>query len=399
LAQLLHAGPRRPQRTHCSGTFLQANWIVATYTAPDFTLPALADAPNALFLEAPADGVLPEGFFPTTNLPTFVRIDGRWRLPLEPRMDGVLVLDKQNILWVREGRRVRRGERVAVGAHEDGRDGLFVHTRAFRPDADSDEFQFMSSEVSREKPIDYVQLAKLLVDERERSGYVIWVTGPALVHSRARADMTWFVENGFVGALLAGNAVAVHDIEAAIFGTTLGMNAQGTPTQGGHAQHVRAINKVRAAGSIKAAVERGIVTSGIMHAIVKHNIPFVLTGSIRDDGPLPDVYTDMLQGQDAMRVHTVKATMAILVATALHSIATGNMLPAFVQHSETDIRELPTICVDSSEFVVSKLKDRGTHQAFGVVTNAQDFMHILRLFVERELDARRGAAAVASGTH
>jgi lysine-ketoglutarate reductase/saccharopine dehydrogenase-like protein (TIGR00300 family) len=341
--------------------------------------------------------VLPEGFFPTTNLPTFVRIAGEWRLPQEPRMDGVLVLDDDNNLWVREGRRVRRGERVAVGHTEDGRDGLFVHIRAFRPAADSDEFQFMSSEVSREKPIDYVQLAKLLVDERERRGYVIWVTGPALVHSRARADMTWFVENGFVHALLAGNAVAVHDIEAAIFGTTLGMNAQGTPTQGGHAQHVRAINKVRAAGSIAAAVDQGIVTSGIMHALVRHRIPFVLTGSIRDDGPLPDVFTDMLVGQDAMRRHTVKATMAILVATALHSIATGNMLPAFVQSPDGDIRELPTICVDSSEFVVSKLKDRGTHQAFGVVTNAQDFMHILRLFVERELDARRGADAAPSG--
>jgi lysine-ketoglutarate reductase/saccharopine dehydrogenase-like protein (TIGR00300 family) len=370
---------------------------VTKYTPPDFTARVFVDAPDASFVVAPADGVLPEGFFPTTNLPTFARIAGRWRLPLEPRMDGVLVLDDTDTLWVREGRRVKRGERVAVGHTEDGRDGLFVHTRAFRPDADSDEFQFMSSEVSREKPIDYQQLAQLLVDERENNGYVIWVTGPALVHSRARADMTWFVNNGFVGALLAGNAVAVHDIEAAIFGTTLGMNAQGTPTQGGHAQHVRAINKVRAAGSIAAAVEQGVVTSGIMHAMVQKKVPFVLTGSIRDDGPLPDVYTDMIEGQDAMRRHTIKATMAILVATALHSIATGNMLPAFFQRSETDIRELPTICVDSSEFVVSKLKDRGTHQAFGVVTNAQDFMHILRLFVERELEARRGTAAATSG--
>ncbi len=370
---------------------------MAIYTPPDFSAPPLADAPDATFVVAPADGVLPEGFFPTTNLPTFARVEGQWRLPLEPRMDGVLVLDANGTLWVREGRRVKRGERVAVGRHEDGRDGLFVHARAFRPAADSDEFQFMSSEVSREKPIDYQQLAQLLVTEREVGGYVIWVTGPALVHSRARADMTWFVDNGFVSALLAGNAVAVHDIEASIFGTTLGMNAQGTPTQGGHAQHVRAINAVRAAGSIRAAVEQGVVTSGIMHAIVRNDVPFVLTGSIRDDGPLPDVYTDMLEGQDAMRRHTIKATMAILIATALHSIATGNMLPAFVQRSATDLRELPTICVDSSEFVVSKLKDRGTHQAYGVVTNAQDFMHILRLYVERELDARRGADAAIPG--
>jgi hypothetical protein len=151
---------------------------------------------------------------------------------------------------------------------------------------------------------------------------------------------------------------------------------------------MRAINMVRAAGSIAAAVEQGLIKDGIMHACVTSKVPFVLTGSIRDDGPLPDVITDMLQAQNAMRAHTMKATMAVLVATALHAIATGNMLPAFVMEPGGGLRELPTICVDSSEFVVSKLKDRGSHQAFGVVTNAQDFMHILRLYVERELESR-----------
>jgi lysine-ketoglutarate reductase/saccharopine dehydrogenase-like protein (TIGR00300 family) len=233
-------------------------------------------------------------------------------------------------------------------------------------------------------------MARLLVDERERGGYPLWVTGPALVHSRARADMTWFIANGFVGALLAGNAVAVHDIEASIFGTTLGMTGAGEATTGGHGLHMRAINQVRAAGSIAAAVEQGIITDGIMHACVVHGVPFVLAGSIRDDGPLPDVIANVLEAQDAMKRHTTKATMALLIATALHAIATGNMLPAFVTDADGSVRELPTICVDSSEFVVSKLKDRGTHQAFGVVTNAQDFMHILRLYVEREL-ATRGA--------
>jgi lysine-ketoglutarate reductase/saccharopine dehydrogenase-like protein (TIGR00300 family) len=246
--------------------------------------------------------------------------------------------------------------------------------------------------VSREKPIDYALMASLLIDERDRGGYPVWVTGPALVHSRARADMTWFIANGFVGALLAGNAVAVHDIEASIFGTTLGMTRTGEATSGGHGLHMRAINKVRAAGSIARAVEQGVITDGIMHACVVHGVPFVLTGSIRDDGPLPDVITDAIEGQEAMKRHTVKATMAVLVATALHAIATGNMLPAFVTERDGSLRELPTICVDSSEFVVSKLKDRGTHQAFGVVTNAQDFMHILRLYVERELAARAASA-------
>jgi hypothetical protein len=174
------------------------------------------------------------------------------------------------------------------------------------------------------------------------------------------------------------------------------MNSQGKASSGGHGLHMRAINQVRAAGSIPKAVEQGIIKDGIMHACVVNRIPFVLTGSIRDDGPLPGVITDSVAGQDAMREHAIKATMAILVATALHAIATGNMLPAFVTEKDGTLRELPTICVDSSEFVVSKLKDRGTHQAFGVVTNAQDFMHILRLYVEREL-AARAALSVGAG--
>ena len=369
---------------------------MTTLSHPDFTAPRFAGAPDARFVPAPADGVLPDGFFSTTNLPTYVRVGGEWRMPREPRMDSALVLDADGELWVREGRRVRAGDRVAVGAREDGSEGIFVNAHAFLGDASEGEFKFMTSEVSREKPIDYGLMARILLDERDRGGYPVWVTGPALVHSRARADMVWFIEQGFVGALLAGNAVAVHDIEASIFGTTLGMTGSGEATQGGHGLHMRAINQVRAAGSIAAAVERGIIRDGIMHACVTHDVPFVLCGSIRDDGPLPDVHTDTLAAQDAMRAHTMKATMAILVATALHAIATGNMLPAFVTEADGTLRELPTICVDSSEFVVSKLKDRGTHQAFGVVTNAQDFLHILRLYVERELGARALAATEAA---
>jgi lysine-ketoglutarate reductase/saccharopine dehydrogenase-like protein (TIGR00300 family) len=359
---------------------------VTNLSIPDFSTADLSGAPDATFVAAPSDGVLPEGFFSTTNLPTWVKVGGEWRMPREPRMDAALVLDDSGGLWVREGRRVRVGQKVAVGKAEDGSEGIYVHSLQ-EPD-DEGEFRFMTSAVSREKPIEYSMMAQILIEERDRGGYPIWVTGPALVHSRARADMVWFIENGFVGALLAGNAVAVHDIEAAIFGTTLGMTQTGEALAGGHGLHMRAINHVRAAGSIAAAVEKGIVTNGIMHALVKRGVPFVLTGSIRDDGPLPEVITDALASQDAMKKHTTKATMAILVATALHAIATGNMLPAFVTERDGTLRELPTICVDSSEFVVSKLKDRGTHQAFGVVTNAQDFMHILRLYVEREITAR-----------
>jgi lysine-ketoglutarate reductase/saccharopine dehydrogenase-like protein (TIGR00300 family) len=358
---------------------------VSNLRLPDLTTEKLTSAPNASFAEAPADGVLPDNFFSTTNLPTWVKVGGEWRMPREPRMDSALVLDKDGALWVREGRRVRRGDRVAIGKSENGSEGIYVHSPE---DVEEGEFKFMTSEVSREKPIDYSLMAQIHIEERDRNGYPIWVTGPALVHSRARADMVWFIENGFVGALLAGNAVAVHDIEASIYGTTLGMTQTGVASAGGHGLHMRAINQIRAAGSIAAAVKEGIVKNGIMHALVTRDVPFVLTGSIRDDGPLPEVITDALASQDAMKKHTTKATMAILVATALHAIATGNMLPAFVTNPDGSLRELPTICVDSSEFVVSKLKDRGTHQAFGVVTNAQDFMHILRLYVERELTAR-----------
>lgn len=369
---------------------------MSTLRHPDFNAPELANAPDAQFVPAPADGVLPENFFSTTNLPTYVRIKGAWRMPQEPRMDAALVLNDDG-LWIKEGRKLKKGELVAVGSEEDGSQGIYVHVGSFLGDEEG-EFKFMTSEVSREKPIDYSLMAKILIAERDRGGYPIWVTGPALVHSRARADMVWFIENGFVSALLAGNAVAVHDIEASIFGTTLGMTKTGEATTGGHGLHMRAINKVRAAGSIAKAVEQGIIKDGIMHACVVRQVPFVLTGSIRDDGPLPEVITDTLAAQDAMKRHTTRATFAVLIATALHAIATGNMLPAFVSNADGSMRELPTICVDSSEFVVSKLKDRGTHQAFGVVTNAQDFMHIMRLYVERELtdrqSAERGRAAV-----
>ncbi|HKS06765.1 MAG TPA: hypothetical protein VJR92_10665 [Gemmatimonadaceae bacterium] len=357
---------------------------MTNFAPPPFDSAPLASAPDARFVPAPADGVLPEGFFATTNLPTYVRHGGKWRLPKEPRMDGALVLDAKGDVWVREGRRVRAGEPVAIGSREDGSEGILVHTfRVHRPSS-GNEFGFMATEVSRERPIDYRQMARLLVAEKERGGYIVWIVGPALVHSRARADFVWFIEHGFVSAMLAGNAVAVHDIESSIFGTSLGVGAGGAQAAGGHSLHLRAINKVRAAGSINAAVRNGTIKDGIMRACVEHNVPFVLCGSIRDDGPLPEVVTDVLGAQDAMRAHAKRATFAVMIATALHAIATGNMLPAFVEENGT-LRELPTICVDTSEFVVSKLRDRGTQQAFGVVTNAQDFLHILRMIVAREL--------------
>ena len=365
------------------------------YRIPDFTLPPLAAAPDARFAPAPADGVLPERFFATTNLPTYVKADGEWHLPRHPRMDGAIVRTDGGDLAVIEGRYVRAGQPVATGLAEDGSEGIFVHSAAFvAPDA-GDEFQFMRSEVSREKPVDYTELARLLRAEKERGGHIVWVLGPAVLHSRGRDMVSWFVRNGYVNALMGGNAVGVHDIEQALMGTTLGMGPSGRPVSGGHAFHVRAINRVRAAGSIAKAVETGVLKDGIMHACVTHDVPFILAGSIRDDGPLPDTIMDMQRAQELMREHACRTTMAIMIATALHSIGFGNMLPSYVVDEDGELRPLVTIAVDSSEFVVSKLKDRGTHQAFGVITNAQDFLHVLRHFVEHAADDGRASATAS----
>jgi len=354
------------------------------YRGPDFTQPALVKAPEARFAPLPADGVLPEDFFSTSNLPTYVRLGGKWVMPDRPRMDCVIVRRGPDRLEVCEPRRLKQGDQIVMGYAEDGTEGVFVHTSGFLGGGhDKAEFKFMSTEVSRERPVNYEELAARLGEQKQQGGYVLWVAGPALVHSRARHDFEWFITHGYVGAVLVGNAVAVHDIEAAIFGTTLGMDNKGNPTDGGHGTHMRAINKIRALGSIQKAVETGLVKSGIMHALVTHKVPFVLAGSIRDDGPLPEVYSNALDAQDAMREHAVKATGAVMVATALHAIAVGNMLPAFYMDRQGEPTPLMTICVDQEEFVVNKLKDRGTHQAFGVVTNAQDFMTVLRVHVEQ----------------
>jgi lysine-ketoglutarate reductase/saccharopine dehydrogenase-like protein (TIGR00300 family) len=364
------------------------------YRPPNFDAPPLSGAPEARFDPAPADGVLPDGFFSTGNLPTYVKVGGAWRRPRLPRMDCVIVQSPTGDLVTTEPRKVKRGTLVAIGMDEDGREGILVHSEGFLGGRHSaNDFRFMQTEVSRERPVDYSVLAELLGEEKARGGKIVWVIGPALVHARAREDMIWFIENGYAGALLGGNAVAVHDLEAAMFGTTLGMSSSGEGVAGGHALHMRAINAIRRAGSIAAAVKSGTVTGGIMHALVTHQVPFVLAGSIRDDGPLPEVLSDTLAAQDAMRGVTVQATFAIFVATALHAIAVGNMLPAFVDAATPDgVRPLTTICVDQTEFVVNKLRDRGTHQAYGVVTNAQDFMHVLRFYVERWEQARTPAS-------
>jgi len=353
------------------------------YRHPDFRALGLDRATACRFEPAPKDATLPDGFMSTTNHPTYVRIDGAWRMPDRPRMDSHLVWDPASgRLEVREFRMVRQGDLVAVATAEDGSEGVFVWDQGFEDEADvthAEAFAFMSSEVSREKPVNYEAIFERFLENRGARGFVLWVVGPALVHARGREALEWMIHNGFAHAVLTGNAVGVHDVEAALYGSTLGMKADGSGQAGGHAFHMRAINEVKKAGSIRALVDAGRIRGGIMHALTVTNTPYVLAGSIRDDGPLPETLTDALACQAAMRDQTTRATMVVMVATALHSIAAGNMLPTFCTSPEGDIREITTICVDQTEFLVSKLKDRGTHQAFGVVTNAQDFMRLLQL--------------------
>jgi lysine-ketoglutarate reductase/saccharopine dehydrogenase-like protein (TIGR00300 family) len=354
------------------------------YRHPDFQALGLSNAPECRFEAAPKDTTLPDGFMSTTNFPTYVKVAGQWRMPEMPRMDSHLVWDpKSQRLVIKEFRLVKKGDLIAVATKEDGSEGVLVWNKGFEdPNAaegHDEAFSFMSSDVSREKPVNYGAIFDQFMENRGDKGRILWVIGPALVHARGREAMEWLIHSGFAHCVFAGNAVGVHDVEAALFGSTLGMKKDGTPEVGGHAYHMRAINEVKKAGSIKALVEQGKVKDGIMHACVVTDTPFVLAGSIRDDGPLPETITDALESQGQMREYTNQATMVVMVATALHSIAAGNMLPTFCTKPNGEVSEITTICVDQTEFLVSKLKDRGTHQAFGVVTNAQDFMRLLQL--------------------
>jgi lysine-ketoglutarate reductase/saccharopine dehydrogenase-like protein (TIGR00300 family) len=238
------------------------------------------------------------------------------------------------------------------------------------PRGTADDFGFMNSAVSSEKPQALLvhQIAERMREVKAAGQRILWVGGPAVVHTGAAPAMVRLVEAGFVDVLFAGNALATHDIESALFGTSLGVDlAKGSGVPHGHEHHIRAINAIRAAGSIAAAVGSGILTSGVMHAMVKARKPFVLVGSVRDDGPLPDVYTDVIEGQRAMRGQLEDVGFAIMVATMLHSIATGNLLPA----------SIPLVSVDINPATVTKLADRGSAQAMGIITDVGLFLEQL----------------------
>jgi lysine-ketoglutarate reductase/saccharopine dehydrogenase-like protein (TIGR00300 family) len=331
----------------------------------DIGATVLAD-PDATTEPAPADGVLPDRFYATTNFPTEVRVAGAWLPVALPEMDCAIVIDDAAARTVALSE-VRAGERVVVG-HEGVR--VQMQQRARKRAV----FEFMASAVSSEKPRQALlgEVARELLAVLASGKRVLLVGGPAIVHTGAGPYLAELVRDGYVNAIFAGNALAVHDIESQFFGTSLGVNLHDAfPAEEGHVHHLRAVNRIRAAGGIANAIESGMLTGGIMYEAFKKQIPVVLAGSIRDDGPIPDVITDVIECQRAMRRHVPEIGMALMVCTLLHSIAVGNLLPATCK----------TISVDINPSSVTKLTDRGSHQTLGIVMDASSFLRELTLAI------------------
>jgi lysine-ketoglutarate reductase/saccharopine dehydrogenase-like protein (TIGR00300 family) len=347
------------------------------YQPPDFDRPPLCDSPCVRLVPAPADGIAPELFHATSNFPEYVNLAGYgWTLAPQSRMDAVIVVSGGSLAVI-EPRRLRTGDLVVVGRSENGEEGIFVHPDGFRQHhASADKFIFRSRG-TRETPFSrsYDDLYRILRHDREH-GAIVWVLGPAVSFDKdSRNAMQGLIESGYCHALLAGNALATHDLEAARFGTGLGQdiyNQQLVPL--GHYHHLDVIGAARAAGSIKAYLHQAGITDGIMHACEKHAIPYVLAGSIRDDGPLPGVIGDAYGAQDAMREHARRATTVIAMATQLHAIAFGNMVPSYRVEADGTVRPVFFFIVDMSEFSADKLANRGSAQAQAILTNAQDFI-------------------------
>lgn len=356
--------------------------LFKSYQAPDFESEVLKNAPIALFSDAPHDGVAPEGFHTTSNYPEYVRLAADdWRLLTQSRMD-CMVVKTDDQLTVVEARRLKKGQSILLGRSEAGEEGIFVHPFGFEPpEVAPDKFIFRTRG-TRETPFSasYDWLYELLRYEKE-NGFVVWVGGPAIsFDSDSRQSLRELIQGGYCQALLAGNALATHDLEAGHFGTGLGQDIYSRKLHPrGHYHHLDMINAVRAAGSIEAALEKFPQTRpGIMAALVEKKVPFVLAGSIRDDGPLPEVMANVYQAQDAMRVYARQATTVIAMATQLHSIAFANQLPSYRVLKDGSVRPVFLIVVDTTEFSVDKLANRGSGQAHAFLTNAQDFLTNLR---------------------
>lgn len=362
-------------------------FTLPAYHPPDFGAPPLRDAATVIFTPVVQAGIAPENYHATTIFPEYFQLEkGRWVLLKNSRMDGVVVRAPEGSLLVKEFHHLEVGEQVALGRGENGEEGIYVHTEAFaQPQAVAEKFAFrthLSWETSFS--IDYDELYELLSYERE-NGFILWVLGPAAVFDRdSRNALVSLIRQGYSHGLLAGNALAVHDLEGALFQTALGQEIYSKrPVHLGHYHHLDVLNQVRRAGSIARALELGLVQDGVMHALWQKRIPYVLAGSIRDDGPLPEVVTDVLQAQDAMRALTSRATTVIAMATQLHSIAAGNLIPGYHVLPDQKVRPVYFYVVDMSEFAADKLTNRGSLGARGILTNAQDFLVILERGLSR----------------
>ena len=348
------------------------------YKTPDFTLSCFADAPDARLLPSPRDKSAPDGFHATSIYPEYFKINGEWLLAEDTRMDCVAVYENGKIL-VKEFRNLREGDMVVIGRTEDASEGIYVHPDCFEvPGAKDKGTFFFRQSRTRETAFsyDYRNLVELLKYEKENGGYVVWVLGPACsFDAGARENFSKLVDNGYVNALLAGNALATHDLEGAYLGTALGQDIHTQePHFNGHYNHIDTLNKINRYGSISRFIEEENIDNGIIYSCVRNKVPMVLNGSIRDDGPLPEVFEHTYVGQDAIRSHVRKATTVIGMATVLHTIATGNMTPVYRVLEDGTIRPVYFYMVDTSDFAASKLGDRGSLSAKGIVTNVQDFL-------------------------
>ncbi len=346
------------------------------YTAPNFSLPSFCEAPNAACADALKDGVVPEGYHATSIYPEYFKINGEWRLIEKSRMDCAVVIRESEPFAV-EQRHIREGDAVVLGRSENGSCGIYVHASGFAGDAEEgkDGFAFRGSR-TRETSYsrDYDSLYELLRYEKEH-GFTVWVLGPACTFDfDSRRAMAQLIRRGYVHALFGGNALATHDLEAAVFKTALGQDIYTQRSlPNGHYHHLDTINLVRECGSIREFIRARNVEDGIMAAATDCGIPYVLAGSIRDDGPLPDVIPDVYEAQSRMRMLLSRATTVIALATQLHAIATGNMTPSYAVKDGV-IRPVNFYAVDVSEFAVGKLHDRGSLSARSIVTNVQDFL-------------------------
>ena len=346
------------------------------YFPPDFSEARFQNAPEAVLKPAPFDGVAPEHYHAMSIFPEYFKIGGQWLLAEESRMDCVAVYENGKIV-VREFRLLKQGDLIVTGRTENCEEGIYMYPDGFREQkAEKDVFAFRQNR-SRETAFsrDYDELYELLKYERDH-GKIVWVMGPAFAFDAdARRAMSKLIENGYVHAVLAGNALATHDLEGAYLRTALGQDIYTQESMpNGHYNHLDLINRVRYHGSIKAFIENEHIDNGIIYSCEKYGVPYVLGGSIRDDGPLPPVYGDVYAAQNAMRDQIRGATTVISMATMLHTIATGNMTPSYRVLPDGTVRQIYFYCVDVSEFVVNKLADRGSLSARGIVTNVQDFV-------------------------